>query len=105
MGGIGPPGPRLLLGGGPRIPAPYDGIGPIPGPLGGFILGLIPIPGGPPKIIKRKRKKYKQSQCYKILLTYMVNKYACMYNVNKTNTQNVPKCKIFFISQIDTYFI
>lgn len=50
IGGIGPPGPKLLFGGGPRIPGPYEfGIGPIPGPRGGFIRGLIPIPGGPPK--------------------------------------------------------
>lgn len=49
IGGI-PPGPRLLFGGGPRIPGPYvpAPMGPIPGPRGGFILGFIgPIPGGP----------------------------------------------------------
>lgn len=49
IGGI-PPGPRLLFGGGPRIPGPYvpAPMGPMPGPRGGFILGFIgPIPGGP----------------------------------------------------------
>uniref|UniRef100_A0A182M8H5 Uncharacterized protein n=1 Tax=Anopheles culicifacies TaxID=139723 RepID=A0A182M8H5_9DIPT len=49
IGGI-PPGPKLLFGGGPRIPGPYvpAPIGPMPGPRGGFILGFIgPIPGGP----------------------------------------------------------
>lgn len=50
MGGIGPPGPSVLLGGGPRNPGPYDPgpKGPIEGPRGGFILGFIGfIPGGP----------------------------------------------------------
>lgn len=47
MGGIGPPGPRLLLGGGPLKPGPYvPGSGPIDGPLGGFILFM---PAGGPK--------------------------------------------------------
>lgn len=51
MGGMpGPPGPRLLFGGGPLMPGPYElgPIGPIDGPRGGFILGFIGlIPGGP----------------------------------------------------------
>lgn len=48
IGGIGP-GPKLLLGGGPRIPGPYEPgpIGPKDGPLGGFILFMGFIPGGP----------------------------------------------------------
>ena len=44
------PGPNVLLGGGPRMPGPYEPgpIGPMPGPLGGFIRGFIGlIPGGP----------------------------------------------------------
>lgn len=50
MGGIGPPGPRLLFGGGPLRPGPYEPgpIGAIEGPLGGFIRGFIGfMPGGP----------------------------------------------------------
>lgn len=49
MGGIGPPGPKLLFGGGPRKPGPYDPgpIGPNEGPLGGFIRFIGFIPGGP----------------------------------------------------------
>lgn len=51
IGGMpGPPGPKLLLGGGPLKPGPYEvgPIGPIDGPLGGFILGFMGLmPGGP----------------------------------------------------------
>lgn len=50
IGGMGPPGPRLLFGGGPRSPGPYEPgpIGAIEGPLGGFIRGFMGfIPGGP----------------------------------------------------------
>lgn len=50
IGGIGPPGPRLLLGGGPLRPGPYEPgpMGAIDGPLGGFIRGFMGfMPGGP----------------------------------------------------------
>lgn len=72
IGGIpGPPpgpGPKLLLGGGPLIPGPYEPgpMGPIPEPLGGFILGVIEfIPGGPVK----KRVNLSVSEFYRSFMS------------------------------------